>query len=370
MKKIYETTQKEKDKCIVVAVCINKNDDRERKLDEITKLAESTDLEVVNSFAQNIRDFNKATVLGKGKIEEIRAYIEECEEEISLVVVDYPLTASQTRNISDVLGVRVIDRVGLIIDIFALRAQTAEARLQVKYAQDRYLMPRLAEVKGSSGRYGGSGVGMRGPGETKLELDRRKLEKEMDLLRKEIAQVRNKRGINRREREKSGAKRIAIVGYTNAGKSTLINALTKDNIYAEDKYFATLDTTSRKLYLGQGKNVVITDTVGFITDLPHELVDAFASTLEEAKDADLILHVVDPTQVGKDGSSYFEKNIEVTNKVLDDIGSKCERILIFNKCDMLKDEGNLRERGVLVSAKKNIGLDELKKLITEKLYNE
>jgi len=370
MKKIYETTQKEKDKCIVVAVCINKNDDRERKLDEITKLAESTDLEVVNSFAQNIRDFNKATVLGKGKIEEIRAYIEECEEEISLVVVDYPLTASQTRNISDVLGVRVIDRVGLIIDIFALRAQTAEARLQVKYAQDRYLMPRLAEVKGSSGRYGGSGVGMRGPGETKLELDRRKLEKEMDLLRKEIAQVRNKRGINRREREKSGAKRIAIVGYTNAGKSTLINALTKDNIYAEDKYFATLDTTSRKLYLGQGKNVVITDTVGFITDLPHELVDAFASTLEEAKDADLILHVVDPTQVGKDGSSYFEKNIEVTNKVLDDIGSKCERILIFNKCDMLKDEGILRERGVLVSAKKNIGLDELKKLITEKLYNE
>ena len=325
---------------------------------------------MVNSFAQNIRDFNKATVLGKGKLEEIRKYIEECEEEIALVVVDYPLTASQTRNISDVLGVRVIDRVGLIIDIFALRAQTAEARLQVKYAQDRYLMPRLAEVKGSSGRYGGSGVGMRGPGETKLELDRRKLEKEMDLLKKEIAQVRNKRGVNRRGREKSGAKRIAIVGYTNAGKSTLINALTKDNIYAEDKYFATLDTTSRKLYLGQGKNVVITDTVGFITDLPHELVDAFASTLEEAKDADLILHVVDPTQVGKDGSSYFEKNIEVTNKVLDEIGSACERILVFNKCDMLEDKAGLEKRGILVSAKKNIGLDELKILITERLYQE
>ena len=370
MKKFYETTQKEKDKCIVVAVCLNKNDDRERKLDEITKLAESTDLEVVNSFSQTIKDFNKATVLGKGKIEEINSYIEKCEEEISLVVVDYPLTASQTRNISDALKTRVIDRVGLIIDIFALRAQSAEAKLQVKYAQDRYLLPRLAEVKGSSGRYGGSAVGMRGPGETKLELDRRKLEKEMDFLRKEIMQIKNKRGINRREREKSGAKRIAIVGYTNAGKSTLINTLTKENIYAEDKYFATLDITSRKLFLGQGKNVVITDTVGFITDLPHELIDAFSSTLEEAKDADLILHVVDPTQVGKDGSSYFEKNIEVTNKVLDDIGSNCERILVFNKCDMIKDEKDLRDRGILVSAKKNIGIEELKNLIRNKLFNE
>lgn len=370
MKKIYDTTQKEKDKCIVVAVCINKNDDKERKLDEITKLAESTDLDVVYSFSQTIRDFNKATVLGKGKLEEINAYIANCEEEIALVVVDYPLTAAQTRNISDALNTRVIDRVGLIIDIFALRAQSAEARLQVKYAQDRYLMPRLAEVKGSSGRYGGSGVGMRGPGETKLELDRRKLEKEMDLLRKEIAQVKNKRGINRREREKTGAKRIAIVGYTNAGKSTLLNALTKENIYAENKYFATLDTTSRKLFLGQGKNVIITDTVGFITDLPHELVDAFASTLEEAKDADLILHIVDPTQVGKDGSSYYEKNIEVTNKVLDDIGSKCERILVFNKCDALKNTEDFEKRGILISAKKNIGLDELKKRIIKSLYNE
>ena len=367
MAKIYDLTKVEKDKCIVIVVCNSSGDDKERKLDEIKKLAQSTDLDVTKSFSQNVRDFNKATVLGKGKLEEIKEYIDSCAEELSVAVVDYALTGSQARNISDALGIRVIDRVGLIIDIFAMRAQSAEAKLQVKYAQDRYLMPRLGEVKNSSGRFGGSGVGMRGPGETKLELDRRKLEKEMDLLRKEIALVKERRKVGRREREKTGIKRIAIVGYTNAGKSTLLNALTRDNIYAEDKYFATLDTTSRKIYLGDNKNAVITDTVGFISELPHELVDAFSSTLEEARDADLVLHVVDPNQVGKNGESYFEKNIEVTNKVLDDIGSKCKRLLVYNKCDLIEDKSKLKD-GILVSAKKKIGLEGLKQEIVKLLF--
>lgn len=368
MKKTYEVANSEKEKAIVIVVCNSSGDDKQRKLDEITKLCESTDLEVVASFSQNIKEFNKATIIGKGKLEEIKEYIDNFEEDISVAVVDYNLTGSQARNISDAIGIRVIDRVGVIIDIFAMRAQSAEAKLQVKYAQDRYLMPRLGDVKNSSGRYGGS-VGMRGPGETKLELDRRKLEKEMDFLKKEIQKVKEKRNVNRREREKNSAKRIAIVGYTNAGKSTLLNALTKDNIYAEDKYFATLDTTSRKIFLGDNKNAIITDTVGFISELPHELVDAFSSTLEEARDADLILHVVDPNQKGVNGESYFEKNIEVTNKVLDDIGCKCKRILVYNKCDKIDNPSRLKD-GILISAKKKIGIEKLKEEIIKSLYEE
>lgn len=370
MRKMHELNKKEKDKCVIVVVCDKINDDKERKIDEICRLAESTDLEVACVFSQNIREFNKATVVGKGKLEEIAEYIENCEEEIDIVVVDYMLTGSQMRNISQALGVRVIDRVGLIIDIFALRAQSAEAKLQVKYAQNRYLLPRLADIKGSSGRYGGAGVGMRGPGETKLELDRRKLEKEMEILRKEIASVKKRREVTRREREKTGVKRIAIVGYTNAGKSTLINALTRENIYAEDKYFATLDTTSRKVFLGEGRSAVITDTVGFITDLPHELVDAFSSTLEEARDADLILHVVDPNQKGKNGESYFEKNIEVTNKVLNDIKATEKRIVVYNKADLLKEKFKISENEIFVSARKKEGLEELKKMIVKELFEE
>ena len=365
--KIVKETQKNKEKCIVIVVLASKLDDKERKLDEITRLCESTELEVVGSFYQNIKEFNKATVLGMGKLQEIKKYIEECEEEIGLAVVDYSLSGSQMRNISEALGVRVIDRVGVIIDIFALRAKTAEAKLQVKYAQDKYLLPRIGDIKGTSGRFGG-GVGMRGPGETKLELDRRRLENEMVLLKKQIQEIKKKREVNRREREKTGVKKVAIVGYTNAGKSTLLNALTKENIYAEDKYFATLDTTSRRLFLDFGKQVIITDTVGFITDLPHQLVDAFASTLEEAKEADLILHVVDPTQTGKDGGKYYKKNIEVTNKVLDEIGCKSERIVVFNKCDLISSEEKIDENVILVSAKNKIGLEKLKEIISKKLF--
>ena len=369
MTKTYSTTSEQKENCVVIVVCNQKGEDKARKVDEIIKLCESTDLNVLTSFVQNIKEFNKATVLGSGKLNEIKQYIYEVAEIVDVVVVDYPLTGSQARNISQVLDTKVIDRVGLIIDIFAKRAQTREAKLQVKYAQDRYLMPRLSEMKGTSGRFGGAGVGMRGPGETKLELDRRKLSGEMDLLKKQIEEIRKNRDVSRRCREKTGVKKIAIVGYTNAGKSTLLNALTKENIYAEDKYFATLDTTSRKLFLGEGKNAIITDTVGFITDLPHELVDAFASTLEEAKDADLILHVVDPNQVGPDGEIYYKKNIEVTNKVLDEIGSTCPRLLVFNKCDLILNKEEIDEDGVFVSAKTKRGLEELKEEISQKLFN-
>lgn len=355
-----QSTQKEKENCILITVCTKKSDNRERKLGEITRLAETCELNTLASFSQNIKDFNKATVIGSGKIEEIKNYIDSCEEIVDVAIVDYALTGSQMKNISKALGVRVVDRVGLIIDIFARGAQSHEAKLQVKLAQDRYLLPRLSEIQGTSGRFGSGGVGMRGPGETKLELNRRILEKEMDALEKQIEKVKSQREVSRRSRDRQGAYRVAIVGYTNAGKSSLLNTLTKEKIYADDKLFATLDTTSRKLYLGQGVNVVITDTVGFISDLPHQLVDAFSSTLEEARDADLILHVVDCSQTRKlDGVEEYKLDMAVTNKVLDDIGATKNRLVVYNKSDKLKTLIALGPNEVLVSAQTGQGIDTL-----------
>ncbi len=363
--KIYSTAEKQ-ERALLVVVLTKKGESKNRKTDEITRLALSTDLEVEGVFSQTVKDFNRSTVIGSGKVDEIAEYIKS--HPVDVVIVDYKLTGSQIKNLSNAFGVRVIDRVGLILDIFARGAKTNEAKLQVKLAQNLYNLPRLSEIKGTSGRYGGGGVGMRGPGETKLELDRRLLEKEIDFLKKQIAEIKQRRNINRREREKNRIKRIAIVGYTNAGKSSLLNVLTRDNIYADDKYFATLDTTSRKLYL-EGETVMITDTVGFISELPHELVDAFSSTLEEAKDADLILHVVDPTATSltSEKEKYFVQSMAVTNKVLDEIGATENRIIVYNKSDLLTDKFEIGEDEIFVSAKKKEGLDELKSLMKKLL---
>ena len=366
-KKLYEN-KKETQSCVTIVVCTKKSDNKERKLGEINRLAQSSGLNVVTSFSQNIKDFSRATVLGSGKLQEIKREIEALEEEISLVIVDYPLTGSQMKNISDALGFRVLDRVGLIIDIFASRAQSSEAKLQVKYAQDRYLLPRLKEYQGTSGRYGGAGVGMRGPGETKLELDRRKLENEMARIKKEIEKAKTQRQVTKRAREGSQIPRIALVGYTNAGKSSLLNLLTKEQIYADDRLFATLDTTSRKLFLGEGQNAIVTDTVGFISDLPHELVDAFSSTLEEAQNADLILHVVDISMTKDiDGEKEYLKNMQVTNEVLEKLGCTQNRITVFNKCDLLDKPVVIGENEILISTKTGKGIDKLFQKIKAKI---
>lgn len=360
-----QETKRKRQKAIVVVVLTKSKESKSRKLDEIVRLAESTGIEVLASFSQNVKEFNKSTVIGSGKVLEIQKFLKE--NPVDVVIVDYKLTGSQISNLADAFLTRVIDRVGLILDIFALHAKTNEAKLQVKLAQNIYLLPKLRQVKETSNKYGGAGVGMRGPGETKLELDRRRLEREIDLLKKEIAKIKSQRQVSRREREKSGVKKVALVGYTNAGKSSLLNALAKENIYVEDKYFATLDTTSRKIFLN-GENVVVTDTVGFISELPHELVDSFASTLDEAKSADLILHVVDPTATSKDGGElYFEESMQITNKVLDDIGATQKRLIVFNKCDLLKNKKDLTENEIYVSAKTKEGLEELKQKIWEML---
>ncbi len=367
MKKI-NNTENEKENAVVISICTKKEDSLERKIDEINRLCFSCDLNVSKNFYQIVKDFNKSTVIGKGKVDEIKKYIEECEEIIDVVIVDYPLTGSQAKNLSNIFNVKVVDRVGVIIDIFARGAKSKEAKLQVKLAQDQYILPRLSQMQGSSGRFGSAGVGMRGPGETKLELNRRILENEMESLRKQIAKIKQQRQETRKERIKSSLPLIALVGYTNAGKSSLLNCLVKENIYADDKYFATLDTTSRKLYLGDGNYAILTDTVGFISDLPHELVDAFASTLEEVLQADLLLHVVD-VSLGKEDNNIkeYQANIKVTNKLLDSLGATNNRIIVYNKCDILGKPILIEENEVLVSTKTKKGIDRLLSLIKYKL---
>ncbi len=359
MKTIHEQKQLQEN-AITVVVCSKKSDNKRRKIDEIEKLSTTAGLKVVDNFFQNIKEFNRSTVIGSGKVEEIKNYISSSEIQINVVVVDYPLTGSQVKNLEDALGVKVIDRVGLIIDIFAQGAQSREAKLQVKLAQDLYLLPRLSQMQGSSGRFGGVGVGMRGPGESKLELNRRVLEKEIDSLKKQIEKIKNQRQISRRERLSSSLPKIALVGYTNSGKSSLLNLLTKENIYAEDKYFATLDTTSRKLYLGEGNYALLTDTVGFISDLPHQLVDAFSSTLEEATDADLLIHVVDVSlQQQEENKKEYEVNIEITDKLLNEIGATKKRLVVLNKCDKINGPLEIKNNQILISTKTGVGIEKL-----------
>lgn len=365
----FTETKSVTENAIIVVVCTKKDDSKERKKDEINRLCLSAGLNVVEDFYQIIKDFNKATVIGRGKVEEIKKFINESEEIIDTVVVDYPLSGSQMKNLADAFGVKVVDRVGLIIDIFASGAMSREAKLQVKLAQDRYLLPRLSAVSGSSGRFGSGGVGMRGPGETKLELDRRLLQNEIDSLSKQIEKIKTQRQSTRKERLNSPLPKIALVGYTNAGKSSLLNVLAKENIYAEDKYFATLDTTTRKLFLGEGKYAVLTDTVGFISDLPHQLVDAFSSTLEEAVDADLLLHVVDISLDKEcDGIKEFELNMKFTNDLLDSIGATKNRIVVYNKCDKIARPVLMKENEVLISTKSKRGLDLLLEKISKNLF--
>lgn len=367
MKEMFEN-KKIQENALLIVICSKKTDNKERKIDEIARLSFTAGLNVVESFYQNIKEFNRSTVIGKGKVEEVKKYIKDSEETINVVVVDYPLTGSQVKNLEDEFGVKVIDRVGIIIDIFAQGAQSREAKLQVKLAQNLYLLPRLAQMQGSSGRFGGVGVGMRGPGENKLELNRRIIEKEIDSLKKQIDKIKTQRQVSRKERLNSKLPKISLVGYTNSGKSSLLNLLTKENIYADDKYFATLDTTSRKLYLGEGEYALLTDTVGFISDLPHQLVDAFSSTLEEAADADLLLHVVDVSLQKKDGDKKeYQVNIDITNKLLDEIGATKNRIVVLNKCDKLNSPIEIKENQVLISTKTSKGIENLLTMIKKRV---
>ena len=320
-------------------------------LDELAFLADTAGAKPVRNFTQKLPHADNKTFLGKGKIEEVRLFAEE--NEIKLIIFDDDLSPSQIRNIEKIFGeeTKILDRSNLILDIFASRAQTAQARTQVELAQYQYLLPRLTRMWTHLERQKG-GIGMRGPGETQIETDRRIIKDKIALLQKKLEKI-DKQSFTRRK-GRQGMIRVALVGYTNAGKSTLMNTLAKSDIFAENKLFATLDTTVRKVVIGN-LPFLLTDTVGFIRKLPHQLVESFKSTLDEVRESDLLVHVVDIA------NPNFEDQIEVVNKTIIELGITEKPILIvFNKIDaytfMPKEKDDLTP--ILAE---NISLEELKK---------
>lgn len=356
---------------ILVGLVTQTQDERKTMeyLDELEFLAETAGATVVKRYTQKLPSANSVTYVGKGKLEEIKEYIhqeEEEEREIGMVIFDDELSAKQIRNIEAELKVKILDRTSLILDIFAMRAQTANAKTQVELAQYKYMLPRLQRLwthlerqGGGSGAGGGKGsVGLRGPGETQLEMDRRIILNRMSLLKERLAEIDKQKTTQRKNRGRMI--RVALVGYTNVGKSTLMNLLSKSEVFAENKLFATLDTTVRKVII-DNLPFLLTDTVGFIRKLPTDLVDSFKSTLDEVREADLLIHVVDISHPD------FEEQIAVVDKTIADLGAGGKpTMIVFNKIDAYtyieKPEDDLTPK-----TKENITLDELMKTWMAKL---
>ena len=350
---------------ILVGLITKEQDEAKTKeyLDELEFLADTAGAVTVKRFTQRVGGPNQTSYVGKGKLEEIKEYIKECEdneEPIGMVIFDDELSAKQLKNIETELGVKILDRTSLILDIFAMRAQTANAKTQVELAQYRYMLPRLQRLwthlerqGGGSGSGGGKGsVGLRGPGETQLEMDRRIILQRMSLLKQRLAEIDKQKSTQRKNRGRMI--RVALVGYTNVGKSTIMNMMAKSEVFAENKLFATLDTTVRKVVV-ENLPFLLADTVGFIRKLPTDLVESFKSTLDEVREADLLLHVVDISHPD------FEEQIEVVNETLKDLGvSDKPSMIIFNKIDnykwVEKDEDDLTPE-----TKENISLERLEK---------
>lgn len=328
--------------------------DAEQSLDELEELANTAGADTAARIVQKRPAFDSATCIGPGRLEEMAQLCQSGD--IDQIIFDHELTATQIRNIEDACGVHTIDRTMLILDIFAQRATTHEGRLQVELAQQRYRLPRLAGMGIQLSRLGG-GIGTRGPGETKLETDKRHIRTRISNLSAELKEIEKRRTYARSRRKKDGVLVCAIVGYTNVGKSTLLNLLTDAGVLAENKLFATLETTSRAIELPDGRSLMLVDTVGLIRRLPHHLVEAFKSTLEEAANADVILHICDAS------AENCEEQAQVTLDLLSELG--CDGIpvvTVFNKCDLLPEElafAPETRNAVLISAKENRGMDQL-----------
>ncbi|MBQ5888359.1 MAG: GTPase HflX [Bacteroidaceae bacterium] len=367
---VISTTKKETAILVGLITAIQNERKTNEYLDELEFLAQTAGAEIVKRFTQRIDHPHPVTYVGTGKLKEIADYVEmlkDTDDEIGMVIFDDELSAKQIRNIEKEIKIKILDRTSLILDIFAMRAQTAHAKVQVELAQYKYMLPRLQRLwthleRQGGGSGGGSGkggsVGLRGPGETQLEMDRRIILGRMSLLKEQLAQIDKQKSIQRKNRGR--LIRVALVGYTNVGKSTLMNLLAKSEVFAENKLFATLDTTVRKVII-ENLPFLLSDTVGFIRKLPTDLVESFKSTLDEVREADLLLHVVDVSH------PEFEEQIEVVEKTLADL--KCgdkPLMVIFNKIDAFtyvqKEEDDLTPK-----TKENITLDELKETWMNKL---
>ena len=353
----YKVTRSDPERVVLAGIDLNAGYDT---LEELGELCRTAGLHVVGRMLQRSREADGATYLGSGKADELRLMCSAAEAD--MVVFDDELTAVQMRNLEDVLGLPIVDRTMLILDIFAQRAQSREGKLQVELAQLKYRLPRLAGMGRVLSRQGSSGVGMRGPGEKKLEIDRRRIRRRVFELSKELEQVENQRTLRKSARKANPIPVVALVGYTNAGKSTLLNTLSGADALAEDKLFATLDPVIRRVVLPSGMECLLSDTVGFINKLPHDLVNAFRSTLEEVTGADLILHVVDAS------SPYFDIQMKVVEDVLTGLGAgDTPRINVFNKCDLPECSPCARGRSVRISALTGEGLDSLRSAVEEEL---
>lgn len=354
------------EKVILVGVSTDDHDDTEQSLDELEELAATAGAVVVGRVVQNLSQIHPVTYVGKGKLDEIKDLL--WETEATGIICDDELSPIQLGNMEDALNTKIMDRTLIILDIFANRASTNEGKIQVELAQLKYRQSRLVGLGKSLSRLGG-GIGTRGPGEKKLEMDRRLIKSRIAQLNRELRDVKRHREVTREQRSKNRVPVVAIVGYTNAGKSTLLNTLTGADVLEEDKLFATLDPTTRNLKLPSKQEILLTDTVGFIRKLPHHLIEAFKSTLEEAKYADIILHVVDASNPQMDEQMYIVyetlMNLEVKNKPV---------ITAFNKQDKISGEIILRDfkadHIVNISAKTGEGLDNLQSVIEEVLREQ
>ena len=364
----HHSSQQRQERAVLVGVELPSNNHKislEYSLEELERLAQTAGAQVAQKFTQQLRSVSPATLVGRGKVEEIHASV--CELHPDLVIFDEDLTPAQQRNLESAFKVRVIDRSQLILDIFAQRARSNEGKLQVELAQLEYLLPRLTRQWTHLSRLGG-GIGTRGPGETQLEVDRRRIREKIGHLKRRLKIVERTRSLQRKERDDVPFATVALVGYTNAGKSTLMNALTRAGVLVEDKLFATLDPTIRSLRLLNGDKVMIADTVGFINKIPHSLIEAFKSTLEEVMSADLLLHLVDMS------SPLVDEEIGVIEEVLREIGAgEIPTIIVPNKIDLLsgppqhlfKNRGN--DEVCPISALTGAGIKELLEIIGARL---
>ena len=365
MNKTYEV-KNEDEKVILVGVRLYDYDDTAESIDELEELVSTAGAMTVGKLIQNRESFHPSTYLGKGKIDELKELI--AETEATGIVCDDELSPAQLKNLENALDIKVMDRTLVILEIFASRASTKEGKIQVELAQLNYRSSRLVGLRSSLSRLGG-GIGTKGPGEKKLEMDRRLIKDRIAQLKKELKDVKQHREVARQQRSKNNIPVVSIVGYTNAGKSTLLNTLTGAGVLEEDKLFATLDPTTRNFSLASGQEILLTDTVGFIRKLPHHLIDAFKSTLEESKYADIILHVVDASnsQMEKQMYTVYEtlKELEVSDKTI---------ITLFNKQDKITEPLILRDfkadKTLDISAKTGKGLDQLLNLIEEILRDQ